>query len=421
MSVPTPLEALTEFRARLPQKARLYVAGCSAEPLAMVDAFRQAPDLAAGLTFFGIWIPGINRTDWAGLHPDARAESIFIGPDLRHSFSEGRTAFLPLSYTQAWRWLVQTPADGAIVMVSPPDSRGTVSLGISADFSTALLDREAIPALALINPALPAPEHAPRVSLDRFTLVAQETTQLVQSPSTDLPDTFAEIGHRIASLVESGDTLQFGLGNVQQAVLGALTQHRDLRIHSGMITDPLLDLLESGSVPELPDSIVTGVAIGTDPLYARVAQDARFRFSPVAHTHALTTLAAIPRLRAINSAIEVDLFGQANAEFINGRQVSGAGGLVDFMRGAAASDGGRAITALAASARGGKISRIVPRLAPDATSIARADMGTVVTEFGIAELRNRTIDQRAEALIAIAAPQFRNQLSDEWDACRRAM
>lgn len=417
----SPLDALNAFRDMLPARPRLYVAGCSGEPLAIVEAFRSTPDLADGVTFFGIWIPGVNQTDWAGLHPGARAESIFIGPNLRDSFVEGHTDFLPLSYTQSWEWLSSTPADGAIVMVSAPDAQGQVSLGVSADFSPALLERHDVPALALINPALPAPVDGPRVDLDRFTIIAQADTPLIQVPSASLPDTFRHIGSHIANLVSPGDTLQFGLGNVQQAVLIALHTHRDLRIHSGMISDPLLGLLDSGAVSSCRESIVTGVAIGTDPLYARVSADPRFSFRTVAHTHALSTLAGLRGLKAINSAIEVDLFGQANAEFIAGRQVSGTGGLVDFMRGAAAASQGRAITALASTAKGGSLSRIVPRLAPDATSIARADMDTVVTEHGVAELKNRSIDQRAAALIEIAAPQFRDQLANDWDAMRRAM
>ncbi|MEM7458846.1 MAG: 4-hydroxybutyrate coenzyme A transferase, partial [Pseudomonadota bacterium] len=112
-------EALARYRHSLPEKARIYVAGCSGEPLAAADAFQQAPDLAAGLTFLGIWIPGVNATDWAGLHPSALAESIFVSPALRPSFDDGRTQFRPLSYTQSTRWLSETPLDGGVVMVSP--------------------------------------------------------------------------------------------------------------------------------------------------------------------------------------------------------------------------------------------------------------------------------------------------------------
>lgn len=415
------LGALTGLRRNLPAQARLYVAGCSGEPIALAEAFRAAPDLAAGVTFLGIWIPGVNRTDWASLHPQARAETIFLSAELRPSFEAGRTGFRPLAYTQAWAWLATTPLDAAVVMVSPPDASGEVSLGLSADFSGAVLGRADIPALALINPAMPAPPASPKVPLSRFAHVGEAETPLVQLQPADLPPAFERIGAHIASLIDAGDTLQFGLGNVQQAVLAALTGHTDLRIHSGMVTDPVLALLETGVIPPERGSITTGVALGTEALYARAGRDPAFRFAPVAHTHALATLAAIPCFKAINSCLEVDLFGQANAEFIAGRQVSGTGGLVDFLRGAAASADGRAITALTSTARRGTLSRIVPRLAPDATSIARADMDTVVTEHGIAELKGGTLDERAHALIAIADPAFRDSLTAAWDEMRRAM
>lgn len=417
----TPIEAFTQLRQDMPEKARLYVAGCSGEPLALVSGLQETPALARGLTFTGIWIPGVNATDWAGLHEEAYAETIFLSPALRPSFDAGRTRFLPLSYTQSVRHLSQTSLDGAVVMVSPPDQNGQVSLGVSADFSNEVLNRTDIPVMALINQAMPAPKDGLSVPLSRFHSVSEAETPLVQVQGASLPETFTAIGEHIASLIAPGDTLQFGLGNVQQAVLEALTGHKDLKIHAGMISDPLLGLLDKGCITDEAGAITTGVALGTNALYERAASDPRIAFRPVRHTHAITTLAAISNFKAINSCIEVDLFGQANAEFIGGKQVSGTGGLVDFLRGGAASDGGRAIVALASTARKGTISRIVPRLPADATSIARADIGTVVTEHGIADLRGKTIDQRAAALIAIADPAFRDSLSNAWDDNRRTL
>ena len=316
-------QALEQFRADLPQIARVYVAGCSGEPLALVDALSQRPDLAAGVTFLGIWIPGVNQTDWAGLSPTANAESIFVSPALRPSFETGRTRFLPLSYIQSTDWLSNTPLHGGIVMVTPPDSDGRVSLGVSADFSTLIADRTDVPLMGLINHAMKAPVHGPKIPLDRFAHIAEIDHPLVQVPEANLPDTFEQIGKHIAGLCASGDTLQFGLGNVQQAVLKALTNHTDLKIHAGMVSNPLIGLLDCGAIATDPGAITTGVAIGEDALYDRVTQDPRIQFAPVTHTHSISTLGRIEHLKAINSCIEVDLFGQANAEFINGKQVSG--------------------------------------------------------------------------------------------------
>lgn len=405
----------------MPGRARLYVGGCSGEPLALADCLRAAPELAAGLTFAGVWIPGVNRTDWTFLHDEARAETIFLSPELRPSFEAGRTRFAPLSYTQAWRWLAEGAFDGAAVQVSPPDADGMVSLGVSADFAPAVLQSASVKALALINPSMPAPHIAPRFPLDRFAWRAEAPAPLVSTAPIALPEAFAHIARHVAEMIDDGDTLQFGLGNVQQAVLEALPSHRRLRIHSGMVSDPLLGLLAAGAIEDAPGSVTTGVAIGSQALYQRAAGDRRFAFHPVAYTHAQATLAAIARLKAVNSVIEVDLFGQANAEFIGGRQVSGAGGLVEFLRGAALSPGGVGIAALASTAAKGTVSRITPRLPADATSVARADMQVVVTEHGAADLRGLDIDARAERLIAIAAPPFRNDLAEEWTRMRRAM
>lgn len=414
-------DTLSEFRNSLPEAARVYVAGCSGEPLSVVEAFQETPDLAAGLTFLGIWIPGVNATDWATLHPDASAESIFVSAALRPSFEVGKTRFMPLSYTQSTRWLSSTPIHGGIVMISPPDEQGLVSLGVSADFSTLMIDRESVPLLGVVNPRLKAPVNGPKVPLDRFQFVAEAEHALVQVEEAALPDTFAAIGAHIAALCEAGDTLQFGLGNVQQAVLKALTGHRGLRIHAGMVSNPLVELLDSGAIESDYGAITTGVAIGNDALYDRVIEDDRILFAPVTYTHAITTLAEIPRFKAINSCLEVDLFGQANAEFIKGRQISGTGGLVDFLRGAAVSEGGRGILALASTAKKGTLSRIVPRLPRDATSITRADVDTVVTEHGVADLRHKSIEARAEALIAIADPKFQDQLAADWHDIRKGL
>lgn len=413
--------AFTAFRHSLPDDARVYVAGCSGEPLPLVDTLKAAPHLAQGLAFLGIWIPGINQTDWASLHPTSKAESIFISPALRPSFDAGRTRFLPLSYTQSTDWLTKTPLDAAVVMISPPDANGMVSLGVSADFSPLILARPDVRVMGIVNHNLKAPVNGPKYSVDQFESIVEVDRPLASVAEKDLPETFAQIGAHIAALCEDGDTLQFGLGNVQQAVLKALHNHRDLKIHAGMISTPLTDLIDHGAIAEGPGTITTGVAIGTPDFYERAATDERIRYAPVSYTHAISTLAQLPNFKAINSCIEVDLFGQANAEFINGRQISGTGGLVDFLRGAAASPTGRGILALTSTARKGTISRIVARLPNNATSISRADVETVVTEHGVAELKHKSIDARAEALITIADPSYRDHLESAWREIRKSL
>lgn len=411
------LEGFGVFRRMLPDRARLFLCGGSGEPVGLARTLRTETALAEGLTFVAITVPGINRTDWAGLHPSCTAETIFLSQDWRMSFDAGRTRVLPLTYSQSWHWLGRTPLDGAVVMVSEPDRDGVVSLGISPDFGPAVLARGDVPALAVINPRMPAPPDSVRIPLTRFSLTCHDDTPLITMKPTDQPAALGAIAVQIGTLIRPGDTLQFGLGNLQQAVLQELAGRTGLRIHSGMISDTIQGLLDHD--PDMP--VTTGIAIGTPSFYLRLQTAENVRFRPVNETHMPDRLAQIPRFTAINSLIEIDLLGQANAEFINGRQISGTGGLTDFLRGARMSEGGQAITALASTASGGTISRIVPRLEAPAASLCRSDIDIVVTEHGIARLGNLDLDARAEALIGLAAPAFRADLSDRWAEMRRRL
>jgi acyl-CoA hydrolase len=219
----------------------------------------------------------------------------------------------------------------------------------------------------------------------------------------------------VAALVHAGDTLQFGLGKLQAAVMAALTSHRRLRIHPGMVSDGVLGLIEHQALDMSTAPITTGVALGSERLYQTLANPALARFAPVSHTHALVTLAALPRFTAINSAMEIDLLGRANVRTLGGRVVSGVGGLVDFMHGARASHGGRAIIGMTACAGRAKRSRIVPLLDVGQVDVSADDIDIVVTEHGVAALRPLRGDVRAQALIALAAPEHRTTLQAAWE------
>jgi acyl-CoA hydrolase len=410
-------EAVERLATALGGAGRVFVPGCAAEPLTSADAFRAAPQAAAGLTFVGVWIPGVNRTDWAGLHPTARAESIFVSPDWRASFEAGRFEFRPLTYAQAWRWLQTTPLDAGLFQVSPPDAGGLCSLGVTADFAPAVLGRPMLK-IAEVNARMPPVENAPRVPLDAFDFVVDVDLEPVGYDPGPADEATLRIARRVLERVPDGATVQLGLGKVGAAVLAALRERRGLAVHSGMVTEPLVELLSERRV----DSVTTGTALGSERLRRACADPcAPVRFRPVGYTHDPRVLAAIPRLVAVNSALQVDLFGQANAEFAGGRQVSGGGGLLDFLRGARASDGGVPVLALNATAKGGTVSRIVPRLSDGAVSVGRADAGLVVTEHGLADLRELDLDARAEALISVAAPEHRDDLAAAWAALRRRM
>lgn len=398
----------------------VYVPGLAGQSAVFVETLSAAPEAAAGVRFVGVWLPGTNRVDWAGLHADARADAFFIYPELAGSFAAGRITFRPLSYFQVYRYLeTQQNLDLALLQTSPPDSNGELSLGIANDFTPAILSQ--VRRIAVhINPRMPVTQGSARIPLSRCDWCIEQDAPLL-SDGDGVDPAFDAIGRHVATLIRDGDTLEVGVGRVQR-VLPMMRDARKLRLHSGAATTPALALFEGGSLAEDDNAVTLGVALGSATLYERMGSDPRVRFAPVGYTHHIATLAAIPRFVAINSVIEVDLLGQANAEMIRGRQVSSAGGIVDFMRGARASAGGRAIVALPAATKDGARSRIVPAFPPGtAVSIARADMDLVVTEHGIADLRTASIDDRAERLIAIAAPAFREELARAWYDRRRAM
>ena len=394
---------------------RVFVPCGAGEPPALYNALAAEPELAKGLTFLGALLPGCNRRDWAALHPDAKSEGTFVSADWRASFESGKFTFRPLTYFQTYGWLATTPLDAALFHVSAPDQNDRCSFGVAADLSRAVVGRDVLK-IALINRQMPY-TRGPGAPQEAFDIVVEVDEPLVTYDAGQLDPAFDRIAQTIAELTPEGASVQFGLGKAGVAALAGLQGRRGLKIHSGMVTDPLLPVLDAGAV----DEVVTGLALGTKPLFDRCAEDVRIRFEPAAVTHDIRTLAGIRRLVAVNSALEVDLFGQANAEFMDGRQVSGVGGLTDFLRGARLSDGGVPITALAATARGGQISRIVPRLPATAVSVPRADIGVVVTEHGHADLRALDLDARAQALIAIAAPEHRDGLSNSWDEIRRSL
>ena len=397
----------------------VYIAGLAGESPLFAEVLKRNPGCCVGIRFIGVWLPGFNRTDYAALHPDARATAFFVGAELRKSFTAGRIDFVPMSYFNIYRFLRGCRIGAAFLHVSPPDAEGCVSLGVANDFTPAILANAALK-VAHINPKMPRSVGASRLPLDELDYVVEAPCHLFGSRGTVDP-TFRIIGSHLATLIQDGDTLEIGIGRVQ-GVLAGLHGKRDLSFHTGAITDPLLDLEEAGALASRNGAVTTGVAWGSRALYDFVAEQPRVRFAPVGWTHDVRTIAAIERFVAINSVVEVDLLGQANAEMIGGRQISSAGGITDFMRGARLSRDGFSVIALAAAAKGGAVSRIVPALpAETAVSVARGDVDYVVTEYGIADLRHADIDARAEALIAIAAPTFQQDLRANWRQRRERM
>lgn len=399
-----------DIAAVLPRGGRTLVLACSGESLLLADAVMRAGEDLGAMTFTGIFVPGLNTRTYLA-NPSCRVETFFLTPELKAAGAA--VTFLPLCYHDILARLRSVPIDAALFMASAPDRAGVCGFGPVVDFLAELWPR--IPVrVAHLNPAVPrvgGGAGVPFAAISAYVEREQPLLGLKDAGADSVTDAIAE---NVARWIPDGAALQTGLGKVPTAVLRALKGRRDLRVHSGLIGEAVVDLEEAGALA--PGVAVTGgVAIGSPRLYEAVAGPA-YEFRPVSHTHAPRVIAGLENFVSINSAMEVDLFGQAYAEMGPGGLMSGPGGASDFARGAWCG-GGLRIVALPASAARGAVSRIVePNAGAGPISLGRMDTDIVVTEFGAADLRGRGHQGRAEALIGIAPPDHRAALSELWAA-----
>lgn len=395
----------------------VYLPGGVTTPLAFVEDLQADPERSRGLRILTSIAPGVaNPLDFDRLDNTAVVTGLFMQPGLAQAQRVGRYRALPVSYSGFVRHLRdQETIDLAVVQTSPPDARGLCSLGPSVEFMPLVL-RKARRVLALINPDIPRFANSVDIPFARFDHTCEVAGPPPVYRTNDDAPTRAIAAH-IASLVKDGDALQMGLGKVPTALAGALRNHRKLRLFSGMLSDGLMDLADAGAL-DLDFMHTCCVAAGTEALYGRASAFERLRIAGCEITHDARTLAGIDGFVAVNSALEVDLFGQCNLEHAEGRAISGAGGAPDYARAARSSRGGCSIVALNAGyvSRGrGLVSRIVPRLPdPGIASLSRVDVDCIITEFGVADLRGASVHERAEAIISVAPPECRDELQRAW-------
>lgn len=401
-----------EIASLLRPGMKVFVQGVASESTLIRDALRAQPGAARGVHFFGALVPGINEFDYASLHPQARFTGLFLSAAHAASASAGKAFHLPIGYSEACRQFEAMHFDLAIVQIATPNSRGNCSLGITADFASAVLPR-ARHVLAHVNPQMPSTKSL-GIDMRALDYVLEADSPLMEVPADEVDEVSLRIARHVAALVCDGDCLQLGLGKIPSAVLGCLRSHRDLGLHTGLLTDAALPLLREGifnGARKKNDAgrHVTGALAGSRALYD-LASDPSFLVCAAQYTHNARILADIDNFVSINSALEVDLLGQMNGESINGRQISGVGGALDFVRGAFLSKGGRSIIALPSTTRDGR-SRILRRLATGTPiTIPRSDTSIVVTEYGVADLRGKTAPQRERLLVDIAHPDHRPAL-----------
>lgn len=350
--------------------------------------------------------------------PYLRHNALFVGENARAAVGEGRADFTPIFLSDVpplFRSRGSMPIDVAFLHVSPPDRHGFCRLGVSVSAARSAADN-AKTLVALVNPRVPITSGNTSIHIDRIDYAVQIDRPLFDASAAPIDDVARRIGERVALEVADGATLQMGIGAIPDAVLTFLDSKNDLGVHTEMFSDGLVRLAKQGvitgrSKTRFQGRIVSSFAIGSQGLYDYCDQNPSVEFHPSDIVNDPHEIRKQFRMTAINSAIEVDLTGQVCADSIGDRIVSGIGGQVDFMRGAACAAEGKAILALPSTARGGTISRITPTLAEGAGVVtSRGHVHWVVTEYGAVNLHGRSLRERAEMLIEIAHPDFRTDL-----------
>ena len=414
MQIVSPAQAVAGIRSG----DQVYVHCAAAAPSVLLDALvaRAAELEAVGVVHLHIEGPGPHLAP--DMAPHFRHRALFIGPNARAAVNEGRADYVPVFLSDVPRLFESRalPLDAVLVNATPPDRHGFCSLGTSVEAMHAAI-RAAKTVIVQFNSAMPRTLGDSFVHVSDIDLAVEVDVPPYEHAVGAISDVERRIGEYVADLVPDGATLQLGIGAIPAATALALRDKHDLGIHTEMFTDAVVDLVEAGVVTGAlkernRGKIVTAFIMGTARLYAFVHDNPMVEMRPVDFTNDTHVIRSFSRMVAINSAIEVDLTGQVVADSIGHRLYSGVGGQMDFVRGAALASEGRAIIALPSTAAGGSVSRISSSLKEGAGIVTtRAHVRTVVTEWGVAELFGKSTRERAEALISIAHPDFRDELA----------
>ena len=398
---------------------RVVVGHACGEPPTLVEALvARAPELR-NVEIVHMVAMGPAKYAQPGMEESFRHNSLFVGATTRKAIAEGRAIHTPCFFHEIPRLFTCgiLPVDVTLVQVSPPDEDGWCSLGVSVDYTLASTRSDRV-TIAQMNRFMPR-TLGDRIHLDEIDCIVEKDEPIIELKPPAIGDKEKAIGENVAKLIEDGSTLQMGIGAIPDAVLLFLKEKKDLGIHSEMFSDGIVDLAAAGVVTNRKKTINTGKFVatflmGTRKLYDFVDNNPDVVMRTVDYTNDPFIIGQHEKLISINSALQVDMMGQVNAEMIGRNQFSGIGGQVDFVRGASRSKGGKSIIALPSTASGGKVSRIACELDRGAAvSTSRNDVHFIVTEYGAAELRGKSIRDRARALIAISHPEFRDSLTKQ--------
>ncbi len=398
--------------------------GCAA-PLELIRAMVKRKDELFDVNIYHILIVGDLPYTQPGMEKHFKHKAFFIGGNTRKAINEGRAEFIPIFLSEVTLLFKKgiISSDVALINVSPPDEHGFCSYGIDAGNIKTPAEKSKI-IIAQINEEMPRGLGNSFIHINKIDYIVEHNEPLMELPQVDpnadkrLLEVYDRIGLYIADMIEDGSTLQMGIGAIPDSVMKYLKNKRDLGVHTEMFSDGLIELVEEGIINGEQKTIhqgkiIAGFCLGTRKAYDFIDNNPIFEFHPQEYVNDPFIIAQNKKMVAINSAIEIDLTGQVCSDSIGTKLYSGIGGQVDFIRGAAHSEGGKPIIALPSTTKDLKYSRIVPMLKPGAGVVtSRGDVHYVVTEYGVAQLFGKTIQERAKALINIAHPKFRDELTE---------
>ncbi len=398
---------------------RVFVHGSACTPLFLLRELTKHKNRLEGVELISITLQGDVEIAKKGYEKSFHINSLFVSEPVREAVKEGRADFIPAFLSDIPDMMRSVlPVDVALVQVSPPDIHGYCTLGTSVDVARTAVNCAPI-IIAQVNPKMPRTHGDGMIHTDRFAAMVfhDEALPEVNYGAMITPEEL-KIGEHVASLIDDGSTLQVGIGAIPDAVLKSLFSHQNLGMHTEMFSDGVIDLFEKDIINNSkkkihPNKLVTSFALGTKKLYDYIDDNPAFAFLDIDYVNDPHVIRRNPKVIAINSAVEVDLTGQICADSIGMYQYSGIGGQMDFMRGAALSEGGKPIIALNSRTQKGK-SKIVPYLQQGAGVVTtRGHVHYVVTEYGVAYLYGKNLRQRAKLLIDIAHPDNREKLTKE--------
>lgn len=416
MRIPIQYKSSDEALSVIQSGHRVFVHGSAQTPLFLLRELSKMAPRLKGIELTFITVQGDIELDKPQYADSFHINCMFVSQSVRKAVNEGRADFIPVFLSDIPDlFRKEMKIDVALVQVSPPDRHGYCSLGVSVDIARSAVNT-AEHIIAQVNPRVPRTHGDSLIHTKRFTSIVYHEEEL---PEVDYGKKVGaeelKIGQYIAEMIEDGSTLQLGIGTIPDAVLKSLSNHKNLGLHSEMCSDGVIDLFENDIINNSkkrihPNKSVTGFAVGTRRLYDYVDDNPAFVFLDIDYVNDPHVIRRNPKVVAVNSAIEVDITGQVCADSIGTMQYSGIGGQMDFIRGAALSEGGKPIIALTSRTAKG-ISRIVPFLKPGAAVVTtRGHIHYVITEYGVAYLFGQNLRQRARALINIAHPDDREEL-----------